>query len=278
MMQLLFLYGAGPLPLDLAQTCRALQLPAHSLRSLDSAYLPDFEPIWRMDPQGEVQLAARPAPACLVPGLLVEATPPAAQALRNTLNLKWSIQMVLNETGGVVPAWLASVALGQVAVAEPTHAALQQVQGFLNTWKIDPLPATLAATGQPVPPLCDVFAYGTLREGEPNAPLLGSATSEPCYMNGSLWSLGAYPVLTPAREPQRVMGELRHAPELTSRLVAIDHLEDFTGYHDKSMYWRVLGRVHAASGSKLAWLWQMDEVPAGAVAILSGDWRDRLVR
>ncbi|MBI5611019.1 MAG: gamma-glutamylcyclotransferase [Deltaproteobacteria bacterium] len=276
MTQFLFLYGGGPTPTDLAQACRDLHLPAGSLRSLGRAHLPDLAPAWVRVAGGPIQLAAVPSPAGALPGLLLQVTAATAANLASHADLQWTEHPALSDDGRVVWAWTAQVG-PPMATAQPDPQQLRSAQNFLKAWNIDSEPVVLAAADRPVPALCDVFAYGTLRLGEPNAPLLEPATAEPGYMNGKLWSLGAYPVLTPAAEPARVVGEVRHCRDLPERLQKLDELEDFTGYHPQSMYWRVLGRVHTGGGDRLAWLWQMNEVPPGAVAIPSGDWRDRQV-
>ncbi len=267
-----FLYGAGPTPGDLARACRVWQLQPGALESLGPAYLPDCTPVWADDGRGAARLSATAHPAHLLPGLLLQASAAGATHLRGSGD--WSEVATLRNDGRVVWAWTCGVCREAWPV-RPDPVQVDRVRTFLNVWGIDATPVLHAAAGEPVPPLSDVFAYGTLRHGEPNAPLLEPASVEPGYMSGRLWSLGAYPVLTPAAEPDRVLGELRHCPDLPRRLQKLDELEDFTGYHAQSMYWRVLGQVHTHAGDRLAWLWQMNDVPAGAVAIPSGDWRDR---
>jgi gamma-glutamylcyclotransferase (GGCT)/AIG2-like uncharacterized protein YtfP/cation transport regulator ChaC len=118
-----------------------------------------------------------------------------------------------------------------------------------------------------------VFVYGTLRQHEPNHPLMSGAelVSEQAFIFGQLWDTGcSYPaVLT---HPQsKVYGELyRINPEILSRL---DRLEGYFGPGGSNHYDRVEQIVYSNDKSYSAYIYVYPQAPEHGESFASGDWK-----
>lgn len=117
------------------------------------------------------------------------------------------------------------------------------------------------------PPTHRVFVYGSLLSGEPNNDLLFEASLEKeAYTKGhfSLYSLGAYPCMTPGGDTE-VYGEVYQVDDAT--LARLDRLEGHP-----SLYQRTA--VSLRNGDTVEAYLMREEQVRGREPIASGDWRD----
>lgn len=113
---------------------------------------------------------------------------------------------------------------------------------------------------------CLVFVYGTLRQGEYNAPYLkGARFLGPCLSASAytMWDLGAYPGVVPGGDAP-VVGEVYQVDDET--LAQLDVLEGYP--HD---YMRE--RIDTPYGA--AWIYLLRDAERGDRPVVnSGDWCD----
>nr|WP_245575944.1 gamma-glutamylcyclotransferase family protein [Alicyclobacillus contaminans] len=110
-----------------------------------------------------------------------------------------------------------------------------------------------------------MFAYGTLREGQFNCPVMEShlarALGEGC-IRGELYNLGAFPAVSLDGDGV-VVGEWAEVTD--NGLAALDRLEGYPEYYDRSI-------VQDVNSGLEGWVYHMTgRIPAGAPLITGGD-------
>lgn len=93
-----------------------------------------------------------------------------------------------------------------------------------------------------------VFVYGTLRQHQTNAHLLGEATcmAKQCWTKGRMFDSGySYPYLISAEG--RVYGELYQVNDI--QLKALDRLEGYHGENQENHYNRVQQTIYSDKGN-----------------------------
>jgi len=115
---------------------------------------------------------------------------------------------------------------------------------------------------------CDhkVFVYGTLLSGERNACCAGNARRQKAWTLGTLYDTGwRFPAFVKSGDTV-VKGEVLTVGD--DGLVPIDRLEGYP-----RLYRREKVRVNLVGGGcVLAWVYVMNDLPADAPVIKSGDW------
>lgn len=129
-----------------------------------------------------------------------------------------------------------------------------------------------AASDTPAPlTIAHLFVYGTLMEGEPNAPLLAGLQRRPARVAAALHDCGPYPALRLG--PGEVRGELLDLP--LERLAALDALEGAApAGAPGGAYRRSVLPARHEGGIARAYVYVMDDA-ARFPPIPSGDWRDK---
>ena len=143
------------------------------------------------------------------------------------------------------------------------------------------------AVPDPIEEQLPVFAYGTLRNGEPNyVRYLKGQTSkeEPATLAGArMYDAGPFPYVdydpTNPFPDSRVVGELMHLPAATYRevLARLDELEGYQPGSPGNHYERIATDVRRGDGTSVrAWIYVINpsrrDSLAGLTWIESGDW------
>jgi len=256
---------------------------------LGPAWLPDHELAfhYRSHVRRGGALDVRPSPGQAVPGMLYRPGPGGFAPL----DLKEGVPeryeripvTVLDASGTAISAQTYQVRPARRAgFVAPTEGYLRVVQEGLARHGLSKRMLLAAARNEPPPSESSAaFVYGTLMRGECRHELLACvgdlAGISGARAPGRLLDLGAWPGLLPPSEPQdRVQGELVPLRDPARATALRDEVEDFLGYGSRrSLYHRVLLRVEAPPGPRLAWAYRYVGPTGGARPILSGDWRRR---
>nr|WP_263327194.1 gamma-glutamylcyclotransferase family protein [Neobacillus sp. Marseille-Q6967] len=122
--------------------------------------------------------------------------------------------------------------------------------------------------------MINVFVYGTLRKGEPNAHLLKSATciAEQCWTNGVVYDTGyGYPAIKPTPS-SRIYGELYSVTE--EELGRLDQLEGYREGRKDNLYERIEQTVYTDKGSFQAYMYIASKENLLKKRIPNGDWKE----
>lgn len=127
-----------------------------------------------------------------------------------------------------------------------------------------------------------VFSYGTLITGA-LATEINEAIEAHCvdrwdgWVRGRLFDLGAYPGAVPAaRRDERVWGQVLELRRPERILPLLDRYEGYDPRApQKSLYLRERARITPAGGGQPgeAWIYWLNQRPAGRLRIPSGDYR-----
>ena len=114
----------------------------------------------------------------------------------------------------------------------------------------------------------NLIVYGTLMRGEPNSHLCRNAMSiSPCEIQGTLYDTGwGFPAFVPEGKGI-VKAEFVVLPE--SDWPAIDRLESYPMLYDR----RKIGARLPNGSVEIGWVYIMNNLPAGARMMASGDWK-----
>ena len=114
----------------------------------------------------------------------------------------------------------------------------------------------------------NLIVYGTLMRGEPNSHLCRNAMFiSPCEIKGTLYDTGwGFPAFVPVGKGT-VKAEFVVLPE--SDWPAIDRLESYPTLYDR----RKIGARLPNGSVEIGWVYIMNNLPAGARMMASGDWK-----
>jgi gamma-glutamylcyclotransferase (GGCT)/AIG2-like uncharacterized protein YtfP len=281
---LYFGYGSNLNRDDLSRWAAARSLPPLTIEPLQTAWLPDYVPIFDYfsRARGGGALNLRPQRGGLTPGVL----------FRSEIQ-DWAVMDRKEGTGGGFYRRLAVWTLdhrGNRTAAEtyevcpdrrgafcaPTAPYLQAVHEGFDTFGLDTTGLDAAARGEPIPfAVRHLFVYGTLRRGGRRHELLSVREREalrPATIEGQLLNLRDYPGFVPG--PGVVHGELITLEQVADQLSQLDGVEGFKGYGSPlSIFHRVLVLAHPEAGEPvLAWAYAVVRPPVAALLIASGDW------
>lgn len=122
--------------------------------------------------------------------------------------------------------------------------------------------------------MINVFVYGTLRQGEPNAHLLKRATciAEQCWTDGFLYDTGyGYPAMQPTPS-SRIYGELYSVTE--EALGRLDQLEGYREGRKNNLYERIVQTVYTDKGSFHSYMYIASKENLLKKKIPNGDWKE----
>lgn len=281
---LYFGYGSNLCARDLARWCAERGHRHEGIRAVEAAWLPDHELVfhYRSAARRGGALSVRPRLGASVPGVLYEVDDAGWAALddkEGAPRFYARVEVTAITEGGderravtyeVVPA------RRETAHVAPTDAYVETVLRGLRAHRLPEAPLLAAARGLDAPALPSaVFVYGTLMRGELREPIAlrhGPLAWEEARARGRLVDLGPYPGLVPD-DAGEVHGELITLADPARALRELDEVEDFLGYgREGSMYRRIVTRVRAPGGTRLAWTYRY--LGDGPV-IASGSWRDQ---
>lgn len=137
--------------------------------------------------------------------------------------------------------------------------------------------AAASLEGDPHADSTFIFVYGGLMRGfDLHHHLAGAMFVGEGWTLGRLVALGRYPGLLEG--DGKVEGEIYKLDDAAASLEALDDLEDFNpGDPDKSMYLRVVRKVHKKDGSTIrAWIYLYNRDATGAPFVESGDWHNAM--
>jgi gamma-glutamylcyclotransferase (GGCT)/AIG2-like uncharacterized protein YtfP len=192
--------------------------------------------------------------------------------------------VILPDGAAVAAIVYERAASGPRAVAPPTDDDLRLVRRFLAVHGIDAAPLEFAARCEEgCHVLLDVFAYGTLMQGEVrHAPAVRAdlLSVTPAHTRGRLHDLGSYPamVLDGTAAAREVEGEILTFADAATALPMLDRIE---GARPDCVpggpYRRTIVTVTDASGrARPAWAYVVERVRVASAPIIpSGSWRRR---
>ncbi|MFT4978288.1 MAG: gamma-glutamylcyclotransferase (GGCT)/AIG2-like uncharacterized protein YtfP [Myxococcota bacterium] len=279
-----FAYGSNLSAAHWPDWCAARGLPPDALTPLCRAWLPDHRLALNYYSHTHRAGAANimAAPGQRVPGHLFSISPAQLAALdakeSHPSTYTRTECLVLADTGEEVLALTYAVAPAmRRPFTPPTQTYRSRIEdGYRDRGLTSELPlleqavaGSDAPAGQP-----GLFVYGTLREGQRNAPFLerlGVVERQPAELSGRLWDFGRYPGVVfwpPAGEGESVVGERIQLSRPEEALAALDVLEGFPG-------WSVAGgkyrRTLVSLGSERVWAYQI-QATDGGVRVVGGDW------